>query len=105
MTELIALICLLLAIFYFNDAASARDIARQRARQACDALGAQFLDQSVAFAGLALKRNTQGKLRFARRYRFEFSRDRAQREPGWVRMVGQEVETLAVKGESGWQYL
>jgi Protein of unknown function (DUF3301) len=105
MTELIALICLLLVIFYFNDAASARDVARQRARHACESLGAQFLDQSVAFAGLGIKRNSHGQLRFARRYRFEFSRDRAQREPGWVRMVGHEVETLAVKAESGWQYL
>ncbi len=105
MPELIALLALLAAIFYFNDAAIARDVARARAREVCQGIGAQFLDQSVAFAGLALKRNSQGQMRFVRRYRFEFSREGLNREPGWVRMIGAEIDTVAIKGDEGWQYL
>lgn len=105
MIEVLLLLTLLALILYFNDAALARDAARMRAREACDSLGVQFLDQSVAFAGISLKRNSLGQIRIARRYRFEFSRDRAEREAGWVRTVGRQVETLAVHSETGWQYL
>jgi hypothetical protein len=105
MLELSLLLLLLLVILYFNDAAKARDLARTRARDACATIGVQFLDQSVAIAGLGLRRGRHGRLRIARRYRFEFSRDRANREPGYVQMIGAEVSELALHGENGWQYL
>ena len=80
----------------FLDGARAREIAVAAARRACEVEGLQFLDDTVAGAGLALERDDAGQVRLRRSYTFEFSETGDNRRPGRVVMLGHDVVLLNV---------
>lgn len=92
-------LALLVALAWFwMGSLRVREHALAAGRLACMKNGMQFLDDSVALQKITLARNTHGQLRFARRYRFEFSRSGNDREVGWIHTLGEQVETVEMDG-------
>ncbi len=65
-------------------------------RSACEAEGLQFLDDTVAIAGLKPARNDDGQLALRRVYRFEYSDTGDNRRSGSVVMIGQRVLVINI---------
>ncbi len=89
-----------LAVWFWQDAMRARERALAACRRACRSCGAQLLDDTVALDRLRLQRR-QGRLRIARRYRFEFSLSGNDRRPGRVRLVGPRIVDLQLELPDG----
>lgn len=94
MGEAAALICIVLAVLLWIDSLRVRERAVQAGRCACERYHLQFLDDTVSFARLRLKRNEDGQLRIARTYTFEFSDTGNNRRHGAIVMLGGEVQDL-----------
>lgn len=77
-----------------------REVAAKAAARGCRAAELQLLDDTVAFQGLALSRR-RGTVVLEWRYRFEYSRDGADRWPGQVRCVGRRAVAIQVEDEQG----
>ena len=71
----------------------ARETAARVARRTCDGEGVQFLDDTVALAGLRAVLD-HGRPAFRRVYAFEFSRAGNDRHGGSVTLTGARVETV-----------
>ncbi len=83
----------LLAIgWLWLDAMRAREAATALGKRLCAAEDLQFLDDTVAIAGLGLGRNGHGHLAIRRTYRFEFSDTGDNRRSGSITMLGAWVE-------------
>jgi Protein of unknown function (DUF3301) len=90
----LALLCLAGAAGWFwQDSLAAREAANAAAIEACQRLGLQFLDGTVAFARLALTRE-QGWLKVRRTYVFDYTANSIERRQGFVLMCGQRVESV-----------
>ncbi|MGD8827785.1 MAG: DUF3301 domain-containing protein [Gammaproteobacteria bacterium] len=72
----------------------ARRAALRASRRACDEMGYQFLDETVALQRWRLRRDNGGRLRFLRCFRFEFSEQGADRGQGEVETLGDRVVGL-----------
>ncbi len=94
MDTLVVLLALGMMLFFWWDSAGARERAREVARDCCARVGVQFLDDSVELIRLRLRRNTQGRLCFQRRFRFEFSSTGEARFRGQVDMLGKTAEGI-----------
>lgn len=94
MTELLILLVLAAAGWFWLDSMAVREIAVRTARNACREEGVQFLDETVALDKLGVRRNERGHLLPRRAYRFEFSDTGDNRLKGMVVVVGRRVETL-----------
>ena len=70
------------ALLYWERSRAAAERAEALGRDACNAAGVQWLDQTVHAAGLRLQRNEDGKLGFERTFRFEYSHDGSDRHVG-----------------------
>jgi len=81
-------------VWFWIDTMAARETAEVAGKRACREAGVQFLDDTVAFAGLGFGRDGWGHLKLRRTYRFEFSDTGDNRLKGLVVMLGREVETL-----------
>jgi hypothetical protein len=68
-----------------------RDFALKTARQSCDKMGLQLLDQSVGLQKLRFKRDDDGQMRLFRRYGFEFSSTGDERYYGEIEMLGRRI--------------
>ena len=64
----------------------------------CGELGVQFLDQTVALARTRLCRDDQGRMRWERMFRFEFSESGIERYPGRVTIVGRRATWMVLDG-------
>lgn len=82
--------------WFWVDSLRARDVAVAAARRACESEGLQFLDDTVAFAGIRPERSDDGVLRLRRVYNFEFSETGDNRRRGSVVMRGRRVVLLNV---------
>lgn len=71
------------------DALAARELAGAHCRRLCQEAGLQLLDQSVALQRLTLRRASNGRLGFVRRYVFEVSFDGTDRHPGTISFIGR----------------
>ena len=78
------------------DSLAARDAAVQAAREACEAEGLQFLDDTVAIAAMRPARDADGRLTLQRAYDFEYSDTGNNRIRGNIVMRGREVILLNV---------
>ena len=61
--------------------------------EACQRLGLQFLDGTVAFARLSLYRE-MGRLALRRTYVFDYTANSIQRSQGFVILTGRRVESV-----------
>lgn len=90
----LALLCLAgVAAWFWQDSLGARERANAVAMEACQRLGLQFLDGTVAFARLSLTREA-GRLRLRRTYVFDYTANSIERRQGFVVLTGHRVESV-----------
>jgi hypothetical protein len=94
--ELLGLLAVAGGIWLWLDSLRARDIGIAAARAACESEGLQFLDDTVAGAGLKPERNEGGRLQLRRVYAFEYSDTGDNRRRGSVVLLGHRVILLNV---------
>jgi hypothetical protein len=76
---------------YFSAARIAAERAAEIGRDACQAAGVQWLDQSVQATGVRLRRREDGWLGLERRFRFEYSEDGQDRHVGQIVLFGNRL--------------
>jgi hypothetical protein len=94
MTNLLAILVLLLIGWFWLDSLRAREIATGICKAACQRNDLQFLDQAVALRRLGMVW-TQAGLRVRRVYRFDFSEEGVGRRSGYLVMRGTDFEDLS----------
>ena len=97
MWEAGAIILVLAGVFLWLDSLRARERAVQAGRSACRRYELQFLDDTVSFAKLRLRRDAEGQLKIARTYTFEFSDTGNNRRHGAIVMLGGELQDLQLE--------
>jgi hypothetical protein len=97
MWEGAALAVIAAGVFLWVDSLRARERALRAGRAACERYDLQFLDDTVSFARLRLRRDPDGQLRIARTYTFEFSDTGNNRRHGAIVMLGGELEDLQLE--------
>lgn len=93
--QLLALLLMFAAGWFWLDAARAREMAIGLAQRACKERGVQLLDQAVELRRLGLRWRPQG-LRFRRVYRFEFSEEGVGRRSGYLVLLGLDLVDLSL---------
>lgn len=94
MWEAAAIIGIAAGALLWVDSLRARERAVAAGRSACARYDLQFLDETVAFARLRLRRDEEGHLRIVRTYIFEFSDTGNNRRHGSIVMLGGELLDL-----------
>lgn len=94
MLELVLIALFGALVWFWMDSMAAREVAEATGKHACKREGLQFLDDTVAFAGLGFGRDDMTRLKLRRTYRFEFSDTGDNRLTGLVVLLGREVQTL-----------
>lgn len=94
MSNLSAILLLLLLGWFWLDSLRAREIALGICRAACDARNLQFLDQTVVLRRLGLSWGREG-IRLRRVYRFDFSEEGVGRHSGYVVLRGIDLDELS----------
>jgi Protein of unknown function (DUF3301) len=84
--------------WFWHNSLAARETANDAAVEACERLGLQFLDGTVAFTGIAMQR-VAGGFRFRRSYVFDYTADSISRRQGFVVVNGQRVEGVGFAPE------
>jgi len=86
-------------IGFWHSSLAARERANGAAQEACERLRLQFLDGTVAFASLALRRASGGRLAFRRTYVFDYTADSIERRQGFVILSGTHLESVGFANE------
>lgn len=94
MWEGAALALMAAAVFLWLDSLRARERAVKAGRAACERYALQFLDETVSFTRMRLRRDAEGQIRIARTYTFEFSDTGNNRRQGAIVMLGGELQDL-----------
>src|ERR1043165_2935456 len=92
-----ALIFMLVAAalgWFWHDSLAARESANLAAQEACQRLGLQFLDGTVAFSRLRLTRSHTGRLALQRTYIFDYAANSIARRQGFVVLASRRVESV-----------
>lgn len=97
---MLGLIVLLCAMYLWQNALHARDLARTRAHALCVDQGLQLLDQTVSLAGVRVSRNAQSHLRMLRTYRFEVSIDGHDRHRGSLQMQDGRILSWSLPSQT-----
>lgn len=90
---LLGVIVLAAGVWFWHRSLSARERANRAAMEACERMGLQFLDGTVAFAALKWSR-VDGRLRLRRTYVFDYTAASIERRQGFVVMLADRVETI-----------
>jgi len=70
--------------------------AIKAARHSCERSGLTFLNDTVAWTKIRLKRNRLGRVQLQRTYFFEFASDMEQRYRGEIIMLGHQVNKISL---------
>jgi uncharacterized protein DUF3301 len=97
MWEAAAIVFIAAGIFFWLDSLRARERAIQAGRNACQRYDLQFLDDTVSFTRIRLRRDEEGQLKIARTYTFEFSDTGNNRRHGAIVMLGGELQDLQLE--------
>ena len=97
MGEVVVLLLLVGAGLLWADSLRARERAVRAGRDACARYGLQFLDETVSFARMRLARDSEGHVKIARTYTFEFSDTGNNRRDGAIVMLGGELQDLQLE--------
>lgn len=92
--EIVSILALGAIAALWLDSIKVREAAVHAAKAACAAEGLQFLDDTVAIAGLKLVRDERGRLKLQRTYEFEYSDTGDNRIKGSVLLIGRRVVIL-----------
>jgi hypothetical protein len=76
----------------------AREAANRIAKDTCSRAVVQFLDDTVAFAGFRLSRDSRGKRRLLRTYTFDYTSDGFERAQGFIVLAGVQLEAVGLAG-------
>ena len=76
----------------------AREAANRIARETCSRAVVQFLDDTVAFAGFRMTRDSRGRRRVLRTYTFDYTNDGFERAQGFIVMAGLRLEAVGLAG-------
>ncbi|HEU4655671.1 MAG TPA: DUF3301 domain-containing protein [Steroidobacteraceae bacterium] len=91
------LLALLLAVgfvaWFWQNSLGARERANAAALEACQQLGLQFLDGTVAFARISVARGG-GFFRLKRTYVFDYTATSIERRQGFVVLLGNDVQSV-----------
>ncbi len=87
-----------LGLLFWRDSLGAREQARAASSRACQQMGVQLLDDTVALERLWPRRDRDGRLKLERLYVFEFTDTGQRRQVGSVLLVGARVEVLHMEG-------
>ena len=82
------------AAWFWQDSLAARERANAAAIEACQQLGLQFLDGTVAFARIALARSDRTIFSLKRTYVFDYTATSIERRQGFVVLLGNDVESV-----------
>lgn len=91
MIEWAVLILAVAGAWFWLDTLKAREIALAAGQRACESESLQFLDWTVAQSRMRLARNSEGQVRVARTYRFEYSETGNDRNTGTIELLGRRV--------------
>lgn len=94
MTGLIVLVGAGILLWFWVDSLHARERALRVCAASCKQTKTQLLDQTVSLVRVGVGRNSNNRVFFRRRYRFEFSTDGVNRWQGRVTLLGQIVESV-----------
>lgn len=94
-TPLVLLVLLGLGYGWWSAARKAAEHAGDVGRNACEAAGVQWLDQTVHADGLRLRRRRDGWLGLERSFRFEYSEDGQDRHIGRLVLLGDELVSFS----------
>jgi hypothetical protein len=97
MWEAAAIVLIAAGVFLWVDSLRARERAVKAGRAACERYALQFLDDTVSFTRIRLRRDGEGQLRIARTYTFEFSDTGNNRRHGAIVMLGGELQDLQLE--------
>lgn len=97
MWEIAALVAIAAGALLWVDSLRARERAVEAGRRACARYDLQFLDDTVAFARLRLRRDEEGQVRIARTYTFEFSDTGNNRRHGSIMMLGGKLVDMQLE--------
>ncbi|HEX2331749.1 MAG TPA: DUF3301 domain-containing protein [Burkholderiales bacterium] len=97
MWEGAAIVLIAAGVFLWLDSLRARERAVKAGRAACERYTLQFLDDTVSFTRIRLRRDGDGQLRIARTYTFEFSDTGNNRRHGAIVMLGGELQDLQLE--------
>ena len=90
----IALAIFGVVILSWSSARGAAELAAHYGRRACNEAGVQWLDHTAVLERLTLRRDDEGRLRWLRRYRFEFSQRGEDRQRGPLALLGRELQWI-----------
>jgi len=93
---LLLLAALLAVAWFWYDSLGARESANAAAIETCRSTGAMLLDGTVAFRRLQTVRVAGGSLGLRRTYVFDYTRDGATRQQGFVVMTGRSVDSVGL---------
>jgi len=94
---LLALLAAMLATAWFwHDSLGARETANAAALETCQGTGAMLLDGTVAFRRIEAVRVLGGTLGLRRTYVFDYTRDGATRQQGFVVVTGRNVDSIGL---------
>jgi Protein of unknown function (DUF3301) len=91
---LIGLLAAGFAAWFWHDSLAARERANAAALEACQQLGLQFLDGTVAFARIAIARNDRTLISLKRTYVFDYTATSIERRQGFVVLLGNDVQSI-----------
>lgn len=97
MSELLIILCIGVALLYWQSAVRCKEIAVKAARKECDLCGVQLLDQTVQQLKVSMSRDVSGQWRMWREYGFEYSQDGDERYSGNLILLGQRLKRVALE--------
>lgn len=95
--ELLPLILLVIGALYLWYSGEYKELARQAASAHCHELGLQLLDQTVVITGIWPVRGDDGRIRFRRRYQFEFASLGDRRYHGQLVLIGRKTISIRLE--------
>jgi len=84
-------------LWFWWDSRGVAERAIQAAKRQCDKVEVTFLNDTVAWKKIRLKRNNSGRMQMQRTYAFEFASDMAQRYNGEVVMLGHHLTEVSME--------
>jgi hypothetical protein len=90
----------LLALLW-SSARAAAELAAFHGRRACGEAGVQWLDHTAILERISLRRDGEGRLRWLRRYRFEYSQRGEDRQRGTLALLGRELQWIRMPPSMG----
>jgi hypothetical protein len=95
MGPILLLVAIAVGYGWWSSARTAAERAEEVGRNACEAAGVQWLDQTVHADGLRLRRRADGWPGFERSFRFEYSEDGQERHAGRLVLFGDELVSFS----------